>query len=63
MADRIRRNCSDIIINDVTYRKRLIEYKAYLKKSGHSEKDIHKAFCKRATMSRREALKKKSNRK
>ena len=32
-------------------------------KSGHSEKDIDKAFCKRATITRRETLKKKSNRK
>ena len=32
---RIRRNCSDNIINDITYKKRLIEYKSYLLKSGH----------------------------
>ena len=38
VIDRIRRNCSDNIINDITYRKRLIEYKAYLMKAGHSEK-------------------------
>ena len=30
VADRIRRNCSDNVVNDVTYRERLIEYKAYL---------------------------------
>ena len=41
MANRIRRNCSDNVINDVTYKKRLTEYKAYLMKSGHSEKDIY----------------------
>ena len=38
VADRIRRNCSDNNINDITYRKRLIEHKAYLIKFGHSEK-------------------------
>ena len=32
-------------------------------KSGHSEKDIDRAFCKRATIPRRETLKKKSSRK
>ena len=32
-------------------------------KSGHSEKDIDKSFCQRATIPRRETLKKKSNRK
>ena len=63
VANRIRRNCSDNIINDITYKKRLIEYKAYLMKSGHSEKDIDKSFSQRATMPRRETLKKKSNRK
>ena len=47
----------------INYKKRLIEYKAYLMKSRHSEKDIDKAFCKRATIPRRETLKKKSNRK
>ena len=47
VADRIRRNCSDNVVNDVTYRERLIEYKAYLMKSGHTEKDIDNAFCNR----------------
>ena len=61
-ADRIRWNCSDII-NDITYKKRLMEYKAYLMKSGHSEKDIGKSFCQRGTTPGRETLKKKSNRK
>ena len=63
VADRIRRNCSDNIINDITYRMRLIECKTYLMKSGHSEKDIDKAFSNRATIHRRETLKKKSNKK
>ena len=57
VADRIRRNCSDNIINDITYKKRLIEHKVYLIKSGHSEKDIDKSFCQRATIPRRETLK------
>ena len=63
MADRIRRNCSDNIINDITYKKRLIEYKTYLMKSGPSEKDTDKSFRQRATIPRRETLQKKSNRK
>ena len=63
VTDRIRRNCSDNIINDITYKKRLIEHKAYLIKFGHSEKDIDKSFCQRATIPRTETLKKKSNRK
>lgn len=55
VADRIRRSCSDSVINDITYRKRLREYKIYLIKSGVSKtyieniKNISKAFCKRAT--------------
>ena len=63
MVERIRRNCSDNIINDIPYKKRLIEYKAYLMRSGHSEKDIDIDFCKRVTIPRRETLKKKLNRK
>ena len=53
--DRTRRNCSGNIINDITYRKRLREYKTYLIKSGvlktyiENIKNISKAFCKRAT--------------
>ena len=54
MADKIRRNCSDNTINNITFKKRLIYYQAYLMKSGHKEKDIDKdkAFCKRATIPR-----------
>ena len=63
VADTIRRNCSDNVVNDVTYRERLIEYKAYLMKSGHSEKDIDNTFCNRLSINRRETLKKKSNKK
>ena len=48
MTDRIKRNCSNNIINDVAYRERLIEYEVYHIQSRHSEKDIDKAFCKRA---------------
>ena len=62
MADRIKRNCSDNI-NNITYRKRLIENKTYLMKYGHNAKDIDKVFCKRAITSSTETLKKKSNRK
>ena len=61
VADRTRRNCSDNVVNDVTYRERLIEYKAYLMKSGHSEIDIDNVFCNRLSINRRETLKKKSN--
>ena len=50
VAERIRRNCKDT-------------NSSYLMKSGHSEKDIDKSFCQRATIPRRETLKKKSNRK
>ena len=57
VADRIRKNCSGNIINDITYRKRLI-----LVKSGNSKKDIDKVFCKRAKAGRRETLRKKSTR-
>ena len=60
VADRIRRNCSDNIINDQTYKDRLLEYKAYLIKSGHNENDINKAFCERSLIPRKETLKKKS---
>ena len=60
-ADRIRRNCPDNIINDITYKKRLIEWKAYLIKSGHNEKAIDKTFCKRAVIPIRKTLEKNSN--
>ena len=61
VADRIRRSCSDSVINYITYRKRLIEYKACFMKSEHSEKDRDKTFCEKAAIPRRETLKKKSN--
>ena len=66
VIDRIRRNCSNSIINDITYRidsipSRLIEYKAYPMKSAIREIDIDKSIDKRATISRNETLKKKSN--
>ena len=66
VIDRIRRNCSNSIINDITYRidsipNRLIEYTAYPMKSAISEIDIDKSIYKRATISRNETLKKKSN--
>ena len=38
VVDRIRRNCSDNIINNITYKKRLIENKTYVMKSENSEK-------------------------
>ena len=63
LADRIRGNCSYNITNDITHKMGLIEYKVYLVKSGNSEKDIDKAFSKRATIPRREILKKKWKRK
>ena len=63
VANRIRRNCSDNIINDVTYKKRLIEYKAYLMKSGHSENDTDNSFCQGTIIPRRKTLRNKSNRK
>ena len=63
VADRVRRNCSDNVINGSTYRVRLTEYKACLMKSGHSEKDIDNAFCNRFLKNRRETFKKKTNKK
>ena len=56
VADRIRRNCSDNVDNDKNFLKRLVEYKAYLIKSGHDKKKIDKAFIKRATMKRADVL-------
>ena len=40
-----------------------MEHNTYLMKSGHSEKDIDKAFGKRAIITKRETLEKMSNRK
>ena len=37
VADRIRRNCSYNITNDITHKTGLIEYKVYLGKFGHCE--------------------------
>ena len=63
MRDRIRKNCSDNIINDITFKRRLIEYKPCFMKCGHSEKDTNSAFCKTATRTKKETLKKKPKRK
>ena len=58
VADRIRRNCSDNVENDENFMKRLVEYKAYLLKSGHDTNKIDRAFIKRASMKRSELLQK-----
>ena len=42
VAYRCRANCSDKIKNDVMFKEALIEYKAYLNKSGHDEKNVDK---------------------
>ena len=42
VAYRCRANCSDQIKNDVMFKEALIEYKAYLIKSGYDEKNVDK---------------------
>ena len=42
VAYRCRANCSDKIKNDVMFKEALIEYKAYLIKSGYDEKNVDK---------------------
>ena len=44
VTDRIRRNCSDTIINNITYKKRLIEYNAYFMKSRYMKKKYIRPF-------------------
>ena len=40
VAYRCRANCSDKINNDVMFKEALIEYKAYLIRSGYDEKNV-----------------------
>ena len=42
VAYRCRANCSDKIKNDVMFKEALIEYKAYVIKSGYDEKNVDK---------------------
>ena len=42
VAYRCRANCSDKMKNDVMFKEALIEYKAYLIKSGYDEKNVDK---------------------
>ena len=58
VADRIRRNCSDNVEDDKNYKKRLVEYKAYLIKSGHDSDQVDRAFIKRASVKRNDILQK-----
>ena len=58
VADRVRRNCSDNVAGDVNFKKRLVEYKAYLLKSGHESKNIDRAFLQRASLKRSDVLNK-----
>ena len=60
VATRIRSNCSDNVPNDQTFKDRLVEYKAYLMKSGHSETKIDQAFCKIAGTPRQQILQSKT---
>ena len=59
VAERLRRNCSDNVDNDATFKSRLVEYKAYLMKSGHSSDNIDKLFCQKSLVKRSETLKRK----
>ena len=62
VADRIRRNCSDNIADDRNFKNRLVEYKAYLLKSGHDSRSIDNAFLKRASTKREDLLNKEKDR-
>ena len=60
VANRIRCNCSDNAEDDSIFKSRLVEYKAYLMKSGHPERKIDEAFSKVAAIPRSEVLKRKT---
>ena len=60
VATRIRSNCSDNVEDDEQFKNRLVQYKAYLMKSGHSEQTIDRAFCKIACIPRQQILEKRN---
>ena len=64
MISWIRRNCSDNVGNDMIFKSTMIQYKAYLLKSGHSEELVDKQFISYALkVKRRNLLEKKTRKK
>ena len=56
VISRIRRNCSDNVKDDQIFKDTLIEYKAYLMKSGYEEEHIDKIFVPFAVRKKRSDL-------
>ena len=44
VANRCRTNCSDKVEDDNIFKETLVEYKAYLLKSGYNEQNINEKF-------------------
>ena len=56
VMNRIRRNCSDNVENDQIFKDTLIEYKAYLMKSGYKEEHIDSIFVPFSVQKKRSQL-------
>ena len=61
VISQIRGNCSDNVDNDRIFKSTIIQYKAYLLKSGHSEELVDKQFISYALkVKRKKPLEKKT---
>ena len=56
IINRIRRNCSDKVDNDEIFKETMIEYKAYMLKSGYDEELIDDCFITHAIETKRKDL-------
>ena len=56
IINRIRRNCSDKVDNDEIFKETMIEYKAYMLKSGYDEELIVDRFITHAIRTKRKDL-------
>ena len=53
VANRCRTNCSDKVEDDNIFKETLVEYKAYLLKSGYNEQNINEKFINLAVKKKR----------
>ena len=62
MINRIRRNCSDRIDDDEIFKDTMIDYKAYLMKSGYEEELVDEKFSSHVVATKRKDLRRNKKR-
>ena len=63
VANRHRTNCSDKVEDDNIFKETLVEYKAYLLKSGYNEQNVNEKFINLAVTKKRSRIHKDNGKK